>query len=123
MDHIVPRNQGGSDAITNLQALCFRCNAGKRDTDSKPPSAELRPDQRDSDSLPDYAVLDPILRRLIEELASPEQLVAGGADPALVERIWSLLRRAEFKRRQAAPALKVSPRSFGSGWRMPIAAG
>jgi len=89
----------------------------------KPPSAELRPDQRDSDSLPDYAVLDPILRRLIEELASPEQLIAAGADPALVERIWTLLRRAEFKRRQAAPALKVSRRSFGSGWRMPIAAG
>ncbi|MFM7634728.1 MAG: NAD+ synthase, partial [Cyanobacteriota bacterium] len=89
----------------------------------KPPSAELRPDQRDSDSLPDYAVLDPILRRLIEELASPEQLVAAGAEPALVERIWTLLRRAEFKRRQAAPALKVSSRSFGSGWRMPIAAG
>jgi NH3-dependent NAD+ synthetase len=102
-----------------------RClpTAGKRDTDSKPPSAELRPDQRDSDSLPDYAVLNPILRRLIEEMASPEQLVAGGADPALVERIWSLLRRAEFKRRQAAPALKVCPRSFGSGWRIPIAAG
>ena len=90
---------------------------------SKPPSAELRPDQRDSDSLPDYAVLDPILRRLIEELASPEQLVAAGADAALVERIWTLLRRAEFKRRQAAPALKVSRRSFGTGWRMPIAAG
>jgi NAD+ synthetase len=89
----------------------------------KPPSAELRPDQRDSDSLPDYAVLDPILRRLIEEMASPEDLVAAGHDPALVERIWTLLRRAEFKRRQAAPALKVSRRSFGSGWRMPIAAG
>ena len=90
---------------------------------AKPPSAELRPDQRDSDSLPDYAVLDPILRRLIEELASPEQLVAAGAEPALVERIWTLLRRAEFKRRQAPPALKVSGRAFGSGWRMPIAAG
>jgi len=89
----------------------------------KPPSAELRPDQRDSDSLPDYAVLDPLLRRLIEEMASPEELVAAGHDPALVERIWTLLRRAEFKRRQAAPALKVSRRSFGSGWRMPIAAG
>jgi NAD+ synthase (glutamine-hydrolysing) len=89
----------------------------------KPPSAELRPDQRDSDSLPDYAVLDPILKALVEELASPEQLVAAGADAALVERIWTLLRRAEFKRRQAAPALKVSPRSFGTGWRMPIAAG
>jgi len=90
---------------------------------AKPPSAELRADQRDSDSLPDYAVLDPILRRLIEEMASPEQLIASGGDPALVERIWSLLRRAEFKRRQAPPALKVSRRSFGSGWRMPIAAG
>ena len=88
----------------------------------KAPSAELRPDQKDSDSLPDYAVLDPLLKRLVEDLVSPEQLVAEGADGALVERIWSLLRRAEFKRRQAAPSLKVSPRSFGSGWRMPIAA-
>jgi len=88
----------------------------------KAPSAELRPDQKDSDSLPDYAVLDPILKRLVEDLVSPEQLVAEGADAALVQRIWSLLRRAEFKRRQAAPSLKVSPRSFGSGWRMPIAA-
>jgi NAD+ synthase (glutamine-hydrolysing) len=90
---------------------------------SKPPSAELRPDQRDSDSLPDYAVLDPILKALVEELASPEQLVAAGADAALVERVAALLRRAEFKRRQAPPALKVSGRAFGSGWRFPIAAG
>jgi len=89
---------------------------------SKAPSAELRPDQKDSDSLPDYDVLDPILKRLVEDLISPEQLVAEGADAALVQRIWSLLRRAEFKRRQAAPSLKVSSRSFGSGWRMPIAA-
>ena len=90
---------------------------------TKPPSAELRPDQRDSDSLPDYAVLDPILKGLVEELASPEQLVATGADAALVERVAGLLRRAEFKRRQAPPALKVSGRAFGSGWRFPIAAG
>jgi NAD+ synthase (glutamine-hydrolysing) len=89
---------------------------------SKAPSAELRPDQKDTDSLPDYAVLDPILKRLVEDLISPEQLVAEGADAAMVQRIWSLLRRAEFKRRQAAPSLKVSSRSFGSGWRMPIAA-
>jgi NAD+ synthase (glutamine-hydrolysing) len=89
---------------------------------SKAPSAELRPDQKDTDSLPDYAVLDPILKRLVEDLISPEQLIAEGADAALVQRIWSLLRRAEFKRRQAAPSLKVSSRSFGSGWRMPIAA-
>jgi NAD+ synthase (glutamine-hydrolysing) len=90
---------------------------------TKPPSAELRPAQRDSDSLPDYAVLDPILKALVEELASPEQLVAAGADAALVERVATLLRRAEFKRRQAPPALKVSGRAFGSGWRFPIAAG
>ena len=88
----------------------------------KPPSAELRPDQRDSDSLPDYDQLDPLLKALIEEQRSPEDLVAAGADPALAERVQVLLRRAEFKRRQAAPLLKVSGRAFGSGWRMPIAA-
>lgn len=89
---------------------------------SKPPSAELRPDQRDSDSLPDYAVLDPLLKASIEGLASPEQLIASGAAPELAERVHQLLLRAEFKRRQAAPVLKVSGRSFGGGWRMPIAA-
>ena len=88
---------------------------------TKPPSAELRPDQRDSDSLPAYEVLDPLLKASIEELATPEQLVEGGADPALAQRVYQLLRRAEFKRRQAAPVLKVSGRAFGSGWRMPIA--
>ena len=88
----------------------------------KPPSAELRPDQRDSDSLPDYDQLDPLLKALIEEQRSPEDLIATGTDPALAERVQVLLRRAEFKRRQAAPLLKVSNRAFGSGWRMPIAA-
>ena len=87
----------------------------------KPPSAELRPDQRDSDSLPDYAVLDPLLKALIEQLRTPEELIEEGADPALVARVARLLRGAEFKRRQSAPALKVSSRAFGSGWRMPIA--
>ena len=88
----------------------------------KAPSAELRPDQKDSDSLPDYAILDPVLKALIEDHRSPEQLIAGGTDAALAERIMGLLRRAEFKRRQAPPVLKVSRRAFGSGWRMPIAA-
>ncbi|MBM5813508.1 MAG: NAD+ synthase [Cyanobacteria bacterium M_DeepCast_100m_m1_067] len=88
----------------------------------KPPSAELRPDQRDSDSLPDYAVLDPILRRYIEALQSPEELIADGTPAELAHRVMALLRRAEFKRRQAPPLLKVVSRSFGSGWRMPIAA-
>ena len=87
----------------------------------KPPSAELRPDQLDSDSLPDYAVLDPILKAYIEELASPEQLIARGTPAELAERVMQLLRRAEFKRRQAPPLLKIGGRAFGSGWRMPIA--
>ena len=89
---------------------------------AKPPSAELRPDQLDSDSLPDYAVLDPILKAYIEELASPEQLIASGTPAELAERVMQLLRRAEFKRRQAPPLLKIGGRAFGSGWRMPIAA-
>lgn len=89
---------------------------------TKPPSAELRPDQKDSDSLPDYAVLDPLLRRIVESMATPEQLIAEGIDPELAQRVQGLLRRAEFKRRQAPPVLKVSGRSFGGGWRMPIAA-
>ena len=88
----------------------------------KPPSAELRPDQKDSDSLPDYAVLDPLLKALLEEHQSPEELSQQGTDPALAERVMGLLRRAEFKRRQAPPVLKLSQRAFGSGWRMPIAA-
>ncbi|MCX5944527.1 MAG: NAD+ synthase [Cyanobacteria bacterium] len=91
----------------------------------KAPSAELRPDQLDSDSLPDYAILDPLLKAYIEQHRSPEDLGPSleGIDPALAQRVYGLLRRAEFKRRQAAPVLKVSPRAFGSGWRMPIAAG
>lgn len=89
----------------------------------KPPSAELRPDQKDSDSLPDYEQLDPLLQALVENHASPEKLIESGLDQDLVNRVWHLLRRAEFKRRQAAPVLKVSGRSFGSGWRMPIASG
>ena len=88
----------------------------------KPPSAELRPDQRDSDSLPDYDQLDRLLKALIEQQRTPEELIAAGADPALAERVQGLLRRAEFTRRQAPPLLKVSGRAFGSGWRMPIAA-
>jgi NAD+ synthase (glutamine-hydrolysing) len=88
----------------------------------KPPSAELRPDQLDSDSLPDYAVLDPLLKAYIERHWSLEELIANGSPPELAMRVQLLLRRSEFKRRQAAPALKVSGRAFGSGWRMPIAA-
>ena len=88
----------------------------------KPPSAELRPDQKDSDSLPDYDRLDPLLIDMIEHRLSGQQLISAGHDPQEVQRIESLFRRAEFKRRQAAPLLKVSAQAFGSGWRLPIAA-
>ncbi|AII48535.1 NAD synthetase [Synechococcus sp. KORDI-52] len=88
----------------------------------KPPSAELRPNQKDSDSLPDYNALDALLKALIQERQSGTTLVNAGHDPDLVERVERLLKRAEFKRRQAAPLLKVSPQAFGSGWRLPIAA-
>ena len=88
----------------------------------KPPSAELSPDQRDSDSLPDYGRLDPLLIDMIEHRLSGQQLTAAGHDSADVQRIERLFRKAEFKRRQAAPLLKVSAQAFGSGWRLPIAA-
>jgi NAD+ synthase (glutamine-hydrolysing) len=90
---------------------------------SKPPSAELRPGQRDSDSLPPYGELDAILKACIEHQADADALQAAGAEASLVQQVLVLLQRAEFKRRQAPPVLKVSRRSFGSGWRMPIAAG
>ncbi|CAN1212156.1 NAD+ synthase [Tumidithrix helvetica PCC 7403] len=88
---------------------------------TKPPSAELKPDQVDRDSLPPYDILDDILKRLIGDRASIADIIAAGHEPATVERIVQLLRRAEFKRRQAAPGLKITDRAFGSGWRMPIA--
>ncbi|MEG5040345.1 MULTISPECIES: NAD+ synthase [unclassified Microcoleus] len=88
---------------------------------SKAPSAELKPGQIDQDSLPDYDVLDDILQRLIENHESAQQIVAAGHDEAVVKRVVKLVRQAEFKRRQAAPGLKISDRAFGTGWRMPIA--
>lgn len=87
----------------------------------KAPSAELRPDQKDTDSLPAYEVLDPILSAFIDERRSPEELIARGCDAALCSQVDGLMRRAEFKRRQAPPVLKVSRQAFGGGWRMPIA--
>jgi NAD+ synthase/NAD+ synthase (glutamine-hydrolysing) len=89
---------------------------------TKPPSAELRPDQTDQDSLPPYDVLDEILQRHIERHEPASTIVAAGFDPAIVHRVLRLVRLAEFKRKQAAPGLKVTDRAFGTGWRMPIAA-
>ena len=88
---------------------------------TKPPSAELRPGQVDQDSLPDYDVLDDILDRLVHQAQAPAELIAAGHDADTVDRIIRLLSRAEFKRRQAAPGIKVTERAFGTGWRMPIA--
>jgi len=90
---------------------------------SKAPSAELRPDQTDQDSLPPYDLLDAVLVRHIEGHADAQALVADGFDQATVSRVLHLVRISEFKRKQAAPVLKVTSRAFGTGWRMPIARG
>ena len=89
-------------------------------TITKPPSAELRPDQKDSDSLPDYDTLDNILFQLVDQHASLSEVEHSGHDKAVVKRIARLLKISEFKRRQAAPGLKVTDRAFGTGWRMPL---
>jgi NAD+ synthetase len=89
---------------------------------TKAPSAELRPNQTDQDSLPPYDVLDDILQRHVEGHQTGEQIVAAGLDRATVTRVLALVHGAEFKRKQAAPGLKVTDRAFGTGWRMPIAA-
>lgn len=88
---------------------------------TKPPSAELRPDQEDQDSLPPYDILDGILALHIEHHQSTDQIVAAGYDRETVQKVLGLVRFAEFKRRQAAPGIKLTPRSFGTGWRMPLA--
>ena len=87
---------------------------------TRPPSAELRPDQTDQDSLPPYEVLDPILTAYVEEEMSVEEIVAMGHEPAMVKRIARLVDRAEYKRRQAPPGIKISGRAFGRDRRMPI---
>jgi NAD+ synthase/NAD+ synthase (glutamine-hydrolysing) len=87
---------------------------------TKAPSAELRPDQKDQDSLPPYDLLDEILERHVEQCQSLEEILAAGYDEATVRRVLRLVRIAEFKRKQAAPVLKVTSRAFGTGWRMPI---
>ncbi len=92
-------------------------------TISKPPSAELRPDQRDSDSLPPYEVLDVILEDFVEESWSVEQIAsAHNFDKELVRRVIRMVERSEYKRQQAAPGIKISAKAFGYGRRFPIAA-
>jgi len=112
---------------TMVYSLCRLVNARRPGTIPenvllKPPSAELRPNQKDSDSLPEYEVLDPILKAYIEELKSPEQIAAGLGQPLdLVRSIINRVDRNEYKRQQAAPGLKVTTKAFGMGRRYPIA--
>lgn len=87
---------------------------------SKPPSAELRPDQKDSDSLPDYDILDAVLYNYIERHQGPKELIEMGFDDALVKRVLRMVNINEFKRHQTAPVLRVSAKAFGMGRRMPI---
>ena len=87
----------------------------------KPPSAELKPDQKDQDTLPPYEVLDEILKLYVEEQLSPEEIADRGFNPEIVRWIQRKVDMNEYKRRQAAPGLKVTSTAFGIGWRMPIA--
>jgi NAD+ synthase (glutamine-hydrolysing) len=88
---------------------------------NKAPSAELKPNQKDQDSLPPYEILDAILALLIDRHQSAEQIIAAGFEPEIVQKVIKLVKNAEFKRKQAPPGLKISDRAFGTGWRMPIA--
>ncbi|MGH1395005.1 MAG: NAD+ synthase [Trichormus sp.] len=110
---------------TRVYSLCNWLNHNSeiipQNVITKAPSAELKPGQVDQDSLPPYEILDDILQRLINEHQSVPQIVAAGHDSTVVEKIIQMLARAEFKRRQAPPGLKITDRAFGTGWRMPIA--
>ncbi len=111
---------------TRVYAVCHWLN---RDRElipgailEKPPSAELRPDQKDTDSLPPYEVLDPILEAYVERYETPERIAEANRFPLpLVQQVVRLVERSEYKRQQAAPVLKVTPKSFGMGRRFPIA--
>ncbi len=90
---------------------------------TKPPSAELRPDQRDDQSLPPYEVLDPILQGYVEDDRTAAELIAAGYDEAIVRRIARLVDLAEYKRRQSPPGVRVTPKAFGKDRRLPITNG
>jgi NAD+ synthase (glutamine-hydrolysing) len=86
----------------------------------KPPSAELRPDQKDTDSLPPYEELDPILTAYVEESCSLEEIVRKGFEGETVQRVIRMVDRNEYKRRQSPPGIKITRRAFGKDWRLPI---
>ena len=111
---------------TRVYAVCRWINRGRevipRSILEKPPSAELRPDQKDTDSLPPYEVLDPILEAYVERYETPERIAGVNQFPLeLVQQVVRLVERSEYKRQQAAPVLKVTSKSFGMGRRFPIA--
>ena len=87
---------------------------------NKPPSAELKPDQKDSDTLPSYDILDPILEQYIERDKSYREIKDMGFDPEIVKQIINLVDKSEYKRRQSPPGVKITPKNFGRDRRMPI---
>ena len=89
---------------------------------SKEPSAELRPNQKDSDSLPDYSILDKVLYLYIEKRKGPKEIIAAGFDEALVKKILKMVNLNEYKRNQFCPIIRVSTKAFGVGRRLPIVA-
>ncbi len=109
---------------TRVYKLCRRINEQgeiiPETTITRPPSAELRPDQKDSDSLPDYDLLDAILKNYVEQDHSADELIEAGFDENTVRRIIGLVDRNEYKRRQSPPGIKITPRAFGKDRRMPI---
>jgi len=122
---------GGLSVIGDLYKteIVALCNFINKDNEiipvniiTKPPSAELRPGQFDSDSLPPYEILDAVLCGYIEEMKGPDQIIAAGFDTALVNRILRMVNMNEWKRFQFAPILRVSPKAFGRGRRMPLVA-
>jgi len=90
---------------------------------ARAPSAELRADQTDQDSLPPYDVLDAILEAYVERNESAERIVAAGFPPAVVAEVLRLVGRSEYKRRQSAIGIRITPRAFGKDWRVPITSG
>jgi NAD+ synthetase len=89
----------------------------------RPPSAELRPEQTDQDTLPPYEILDAVVERYMERDMSPEQIAGVGYDMAAVRQVVRLIRLNEYKRRQAPPGVRITPRAFGKDWRYPITSG
>jgi len=123
---------GGLAVIADVpKTLVYAVARWRNDTEGRPiipessltkaPSAELRPNQTDQDSLPPYEVLDAILQRHIEQQQDADEIIAAGFEAATVRRVLRLVQIAEFKRKQAAPGLKVTDLAFATGWRMPIA--